>query len=83
MNNTDIETLKIENENSKNKILKMKQIIQGLQKELKKNRTIQKGKNYPSSDNEKYFKLISVQNELKKANNERRYLIDDIASLKK
>ena len=36
INNTDIETLKIENENSKNKILKMKQIIQGFQKELKK-----------------------------------------------
>ena len=85
MNNTDIETLKIENENSKNKILKMKQIIQGLQKELnKKNRTFQKGKNYPSSENEKYIKLISeLQNELKKAHNERRYLIDDLASLKK
>ena len=47
MNNTDIETLKIENENSKNKILKMKQIIQGLQKELKKKQNNSKRKKLP------------------------------------
>ena len=84
INTTDIETLKIENENSKNKILKMKQIIQGLQNELKKkNKPFQKGKNYQSSENEKYLKLISeLQNQLNKAHNERRILIDDIASIK-
>ena len=89
ISNIDIETLKIENENLKNKNMKMRQIIQGLKKELNsKNKTSKflfKNKNNYSSKSEKedYLNLIShLQNELKNAYEDRRNLIDDLTAIK-
>ena len=83
--NYDINTLKIENENLKNKISKMKTIIAGLQNELKKKNPNKFKKNFQPTNYEiqDYLKLIGhLQQALKDAQNDRRHLIDDLTSLK-
>ena len=88
INDFDLESLKIENENLKNKNYKMKQIIQGLQNELNSNnrrKTLLKSKGFLPSSYEKddYIKTIQyLQGQLKVAHNERNNLLDELTTLK-
>ena len=79
----DYETLKIENENLKNKNTKMRQIIQGLKNENSKTKT--RSRTFLPSTYEKneYLQLIShLQNELKIAHEDRQNLLDELTSMK-
>ena len=79
----DYETLKIENENLKNKNTKMRQIIQGLKNENSKTKT--RSRTFLPSTYEKneYLQLIShLQNELKIAHDDRKNLLDELTSMK-